>query len=174
MGKVFFTADTHLGHGNIIKHCNRPFAGVDEMDKVLLENINSMVGRDDTLYHLGDFARHSHKKYREEILCKNVLLVPGNHDDLKQLRGLVTILPLIQTIDLSGHKLVMCHYAMRTWDSAFHGSWHIFGHSHNLLPSHRLSFDVGVDCWNFKPLSAAEVIGKMAKLKAELRVLNNA
>ncbi|MBL8880695.1 MAG: hypothetical protein JNG88_16400 [Phycisphaerales bacterium] len=53
---IWFTADTHFGHANIIKHCRRPFASVEEMDETLLRNINARVGRSDTLYHLGDFA----------------------------------------------------------------------------------------------------------------------
>ena len=53
---IWFTADQHFGHANIIKFTNRPFADVDEMDKHLIDRWNSSVASADTVYHLGDFT----------------------------------------------------------------------------------------------------------------------
>ena len=53
---VWFTADTHFGHTNIIKYCNRPFKTPEDMNNVMLTNINITVGENDTYWHLGDFA----------------------------------------------------------------------------------------------------------------------
>ena len=40
---TFFTSDTHFGHANIIRLCNRPFQNVEEMNEVLIENWNKVV-----------------------------------------------------------------------------------------------------------------------------------
>ena len=32
----FFTADTHIGHDNIISHCNRPFENEIEMTSEII------------------------------------------------------------------------------------------------------------------------------------------
>lgn len=53
---TFFTSDTHFGHANIINLCNRPFKDVNHMNNMLVENWNSVVSDDDTVFHLGDFA----------------------------------------------------------------------------------------------------------------------
>jgi len=60
--------------------------------------------------------------------------------------------------------IALCHYAMRVWRNSFHASWHLYGHSHGMLPEipHSLSFDVGVDCWDFYPVSIEEIKAKMA------------
>jgi calcineurin-like phosphoesterase family protein len=59
--------------------------------------------------------------------------------------------------------IALCHYSMRVWRNSFHGSWHLYGHSHGMLPENEsLSFDVGVDCWDFYPVSIEEVKAKMA------------
>ena len=52
--KEFLISDTHIGHRNIIKYDNRPFASLDEHDGKIIELWNSIVGKDDLVYHLGD------------------------------------------------------------------------------------------------------------------------
>ncbi len=49
---IYFTADMHFGHRAIITMQNRPFESVEEMDKVLLQNYNAVVQKDDTVYIL--------------------------------------------------------------------------------------------------------------------------
>ena len=53
---VWFTADFHLGHSNIIRYCERPFASAAEMDEEILVRMNECVKPDDELYFLGDFC----------------------------------------------------------------------------------------------------------------------
>ena len=82
---TWFTSDTHFYHANIIKYCNRPFADVEEMNKALVDNWNSIVGNDDIVWHLGDFALGK-KENVLEILPKlngKINLVMGNHDHHK-------------------------------------------------------------------------------------------
>jgi len=54
--KIWFTADTHLGHENVIRYNPRPFSSTAEMDEALIENWNQVVQPDDAVYHLGDFT----------------------------------------------------------------------------------------------------------------------
>jgi len=54
--RIWFTADQHFGHENIIKFCERPYANVDEMDKDLIARWNDCVQPADVVYHLSDFT----------------------------------------------------------------------------------------------------------------------
>jgi len=71
--------------------------------------------------------------------------------------------------DADAHKgqrfMVLFHYAMRVWNASHYGTWHLYGHTHGDLPDDgtSLSFDIGVDCHNFYPLSYQEVKAIMAK-----------
>ena len=55
-GEIWVTSDTHYGHANIIRFCDRPFASSEEMDEALIANFNERVKPGDTVYHLGDFS----------------------------------------------------------------------------------------------------------------------
>jgi calcineurin-like phosphoesterase family protein len=55
---------------------------------------------------------------------------------------------------------------MQVWYRSNQGSWHLFGHSHGKLKGIGLSFDVGVDCTEFTPLSLEQVMSRFAELKA--------
>ena len=82
---TFFTSDTHFYHDNILKYCNRPFSSVDEMNEKLIKNWNSVVGKNDIVWHLGDFC-FGRKENVSEILSKlngKINLVMGNHDHHK-------------------------------------------------------------------------------------------
>lgn len=82
MNNLFFTSDTHFYHKNIIKYSKRPFADINEMNRTMIENINSKVPQDAILYHFGDFGFGSEEdmmKILEQIHCK-ILFIDGNHD----------------------------------------------------------------------------------------------
>ncbi len=183
---VWFTSDHHFGHSNIIKYCNRPFNSVEEMDTQLIELWNSVVGASDTVYHLGDFTFHGIQHFTDYIAKLNgqIKILPGSHD-LRWIAGFkqncksysghrVVILPPLISLKFPLNNscrpqiIVLCHYAMRVWDRSHHGSWHLYGHSHGKLPGQGLSFDVGVDCNELKPISLEQVAERMAVKKAIL------
>lgn len=90
MSNIFFTADTHYGHTNIAskegsqwKAGWRDFKNVKDMNWNLINQINKIVGPDDTLYHLGDWSFGGIEniwKFRSQIACQNIHLILGNHD----------------------------------------------------------------------------------------------
>lgn len=80
---IFFISDTHFGHANIIRFCNRPFGTIEEMDEALVANWNGKVGGNDTVYFLGDlFFRASIDRVRDILgrLKGRKHLIIGNHD----------------------------------------------------------------------------------------------
>ena len=80
--KIFLIGDLHLGHRNIIKYCNRPFKDVEDMTEQLVKNWNSVVGKNDIVYVVGDFALCSKQKIIEigKQLNGRKRLILGNHD----------------------------------------------------------------------------------------------
>jgi len=79
---IYLIADTHFGHTNIIKYCNRPFTSIDEMNDRLICNWNSIVQPADIVYHLGDFALGPAEQVRSYRHRLNgvIEIVMGNHD----------------------------------------------------------------------------------------------
>jgi calcineurin-like phosphoesterase family protein len=89
MANIWFTADFHLDHSNILRYCNRPFSNVEEMNQGILRQINRWVKTNDILYFPGDFCVGSKARaveFRRQIHCKTIFALPGNHD--KQVRKL--------------------------------------------------------------------------------------
>lgn len=77
----FVIADTHFGHENVIKYCNRPFKDVDDMNYRLIKNWNETVSNNDTVFMLGDFAfgREAVEKIVPRLNGRKIL-IKGNHD----------------------------------------------------------------------------------------------
>jgi calcineurin-like phosphoesterase family protein len=150
---------------------------MDEMNTVLVERWNNVVTDADIVYHLGDFTPGALSQFTKWVsrLNGNLRILPGNMDRL-WLKHFVTsekvqvIAPLVSlefselgTVE-QPQVIVLCHYSMQVWDRSNHGSWHLFGHTHGKLRGIGMSFDVGVDCTDFVPLSLGEVAEKMTHL----------
>lgn len=165
---LWFTSDTHFGHKNVIKYCNRPFQTVEEMDEVLIKNWNSRICPNDVVYHLGDVAFRSVEETNAILKRLNgkKILIRGNHDK-KINSSLFEGVYNYYELKVQDKFIVMCHYAMRVWNKSHHGSYHLYGHSHGTLPQHGLSMDVGVDANEFKPISFEEIKLVMEHRKAE-------
>jgi calcineurin-like phosphoesterase family protein len=173
---TWFTSDLHFGHKNIIKYCNRPWwedkatnptkADVAFMDHELVARWNAVVAPDDVVWNLGYLAFCTSPEHALECLEQlNGVheLLPGNHDELASRLPFGHWNAPVEEINVEGQDIVLCHYAMRTWHHAQRGTWHLFGHSHNLLPPFGKSADVGVDSTQitgkaeYRPFSFAEI-----------------
>lgn len=174
--KKFYIADTHLGHERLLSMQPRPFDTIAEHDEAIVERWNSVVGPEDIVYHLGDFAfalKRDADRVREIFnrLKGRKHLVIGNHDTDK--RG--NLHPALASLDWAsrpehalrtrdgGHDVFMSHYAARTWPCSGYGSFHFYGHSHGKLAGVGRSRDVGVDMpdVDFTPRSFAELTRDM-------------
>ena len=84
----FYISDLHIGHENILRFDNRPFADVNEMNNKLIENWNARVRSDDTVYILGDFIWAKESEWPSIVgsLAGNKVLIRGNHDPKLQRR----------------------------------------------------------------------------------------
>lgn len=166
--RIFFTSDTHFGHKNIIRSCGRPFNCELEMDCDLMEAWNDIVAKDDIVFHLGDFChwRKDPKEYLKDLNGR-IILCKGNHD--RDVSGFEFSDQIIE-VRINGQDVVMCHYPMRSWNKSHYGSWHLYGHTHEKCGPYDLksmSFNVGVDNWDFSPITFLQVQSSM-NFKKEL------
>lgn len=167
MHNTYFVSDTHLGHANVIKYSNRPFKDVEEMNETIISNWNSIVTPEDTVYHLGDVSFTNQEKTEKYLSRLNgtIYHLRGNHDRKLRTTRFEWSRDYFELNieDKDAHRgsklIILCHYPMATWNKSHHGSLHLHGHCHGNLPKdfniYRL--DVGVDCWNYSPVSYAQI-----------------
>lgn len=217
MNNTYFTSDLHLSQRNILKDRSnwgfRDFHDEQEMDVAILEGINSTVGKHDTLYILGDFCFTKDMGHLQSMLnafkCVNVVYILGNHDHLLRRHRY----SLFSNRDIHDYlrinikypeefqdpnrdkwagqqSIILCHYAMRVWDRSHHGSWMLYGHSHDSLDNlhdqdgiryminsfyaNKKTMDVGIDTayrffGEYRPFSFFEIKDIM-DMKEELYI----
>ena len=168
----FYTADQHNWHKRIFELQKRPFTSLQEMTEVMIEKYNKKVSANDNAYFLGDFSFGT-KEQTEYILRRlkgNKHFIWGNHDKVlrenKDLQKYFSWCKQYHTIYENDIPIVLCHFPFRSWDKQRYGSLHLFGHVHTNENSHHPiieipnSYNVGVDAWNFEPVSLQEILKK--------------
>lgn len=167
---IFYSADHHFGKGRIIELVGRPFGGVEEMDDALVKLHNERVERSDDVWFLGDFG-HGDERYLSRVFNRlkgRKHLIVGNHDRKEVLRLNWSSAPKHKAvINDGGRTVVLSHYPERSWDKMYRGSYHLFGHTHGKLPGVGRSTDVGVDAWDYRPVTADEAIGRMMEWNSD-------
>lgn len=176
MKNIFFVSDMHFGHNNIIEYCKRPWASVPEMDEALVYAWNDVVGHNDTVYHIGDWAFHNYQRIGE--LYGNIISVPGNHDHERAAK----ILPYLPNgfteevhylkIDKE-HRFVLCHYPFESWRREYR--YHLHGHTHGTAGIHHNRLDVGIDATKlYRPIHLDDLMQNMITNNLWVQEMNKA
>jgi calcineurin-like phosphoesterase family protein len=183
----WFSSDLHIAHTNVIHLSKRPFKNVEEMEQTIIANFNKLVKPDDVLYLLGDVSlgkKDSWIRFLDSLVCKNVILVVGNHDKWASIPKDM-VLGVFEVVRIRMHRktFLLSHYPYRCsiWRvlrKRLHpstlskkrpkdtGLWLLHGHDHRatqLVDYHPRMFSVGVDANNFKPISIDEIISIIQK-----------
>lgn len=184
---IYFSSDQHYFHSNVIKYCARPFASVEEMNEMMVKYWNDTVSPDDTVYCLGDFSMAFRPvETFTRRLNGTKYLVPGNHDfchsyhkksrnadkraewTQKYVDNGWIVLPEQTTLEIPGVATVnMCHHPYhltdafddkyKNWRPVDDGRWLLCGHVHEKWKVVDKMINVGVDQWDFKPVSVDEI-----------------
>jgi len=180
--ELFAIADTHFGHGRpnqgrtgILKHTDRPWPDVRDMDEGLIANWNEIVPPNGLVWVLGDFAWRNHAHYLQALHGKKIL-VTGSHDRMNE-----ETLRLFKEVHRGGAMLQAgndrpfwcAHCCHRVWERGHYSVPHLFGHSHGRLQTYNLSLDVGVDAgWAYRkyyPIPLDDILAWMALREGEMR-----
>jgi calcineurin-like phosphoesterase family protein len=188
--KVWITSDTHYNHTNICRGVTRwrtaddkipveqtrDFPTLERMNSAIVNNINSLVGQDDVLIHLGDWSFGGFENIEEfynRLICKNIHLILGNHDhhidrNRGDIRKLFLSVSWFEQFEYQGETLECCHYPISSWNGLRKGRIHLHGHCH--LPhakkiSNGRRMDIGMDGNpGFEPYDLKLLINSMKKL----------
>lgn len=150
---IYFGADLHLEHKNILDFCDRSYDSVESMTESLLCDFEETVKPGDIVYLLGDIQFCNHLRHLERMTSikgVDVHLIVGNHDNRKVQKypGWASV-TLYKDIKIDGVKIALSHYPIECWFGREHGTLHFHGHTHNNA-SHSLRYipnrlDVGYD-----------------------------
>lgn len=161
--QIYFSSDLHLGHRGIIDFQNRPFQSVEEMNRTLIHNFNSVIHANDVLYLLGDVTHRIPESEANGLIKKlkgRKILIRGNHDgdyDPTLFEGIYDY----KEFNHEKMKYVLMHYPLMEWNRSRHNSSiHLHGHIHSdgqYNEENRvngiLRYDVGVDANHYYPVS---------------------
>lgn len=163
---IYFTSDTHFGQERTLVLSKRPFVNVEEMDRTIINNWNTIVKDDDIVFHLGDFGNYETVKQ----LNGTIFLILGNYERKDIEEGKITLDYLEHIgIQVIPDNEQITHYIPETEEKICMQLQHepskcdknvfnLFGHIHGRQMIKKFGLDVGVDCHHFKPISIEDVL----------------
>ena len=172
---IFFTSDTHFWHNKICEYMNRPFKNVMKMNDAFVNNWNNVVGKDDIVFHLGDFSFGEIDQIREirNKLNGKIYLILGNHDRERYMKykeeydNMFVRCSREMFVTIGQQKIYMNHYPFLCYSGCrkMKPVWQLFGHVHSncykedtgdisrLASCFSTQYDVGVDLNNYTPIT---------------------
>ena len=167
---VYFIADPHFGHENIIEMSGRPYYNIQEMNFDMIQKWNRKIKNNDTVYVLGDmFFRCDNPEYILSQLNGQKHLIVGNHDGSWMTKTdvnkyFVSVNSLLET-SIGSVGATLCHYPLVTWKHQ-KKTYMIHGHIHNdtdseywpLLCSNSRILNAGVEINGYEPVTLEDLI----------------
>ena len=190
--KIWFVSDTHFSHTNICKATSkwadtskcRDFDSLEQMNSYIINNINSVVGQNDILFHLGDWSFGGFDNIlesRKRIICQNIHIITGNHDhhienNRDDVQSLFSSVNKYLELSVDGIQYILMHFPISSWNNLGRGSIHLHGHVH-LGPLDKIGvgrcMDVGVEGNMYKPYSLEEINSILLKRPIDSSMLND-
>jgi len=156
---------------------HRPFESVEEMDAELVRRYNAVVKPEDVVYWLGDVSFHPTDKSAELIgsLHGHKILCLGNHDRSAAAMSRMGFSMVVReaVTHICGRTVRMSHFPPKEYyDPRYKhaaerhkdlrplmhkGEWLLHGHTHGTERIRGRYVHVGVDAWDFTPVSVPEI-----------------
>ena len=174
---IWVTGDEHYNHANVLAYCDRPFKDTREMNQAMLDRMRAVVGAQDIVYHVGDFAFYGGTYDRMESGATDMrmliaampgrhVFIMGNHD-----RGYSKDPRIKQVIlDMYGMEFRLLHHPE---EAPKDGRINLTGHVHGAWLTHvnakgARCYNVGVDMHNFAPVQLGTIAKYYRKLNKSL------
>lgn len=175
----WFISDFHIDDERMLSRRHN-FKSLEEMEIVLINNFNSLVKDEDTVWLLGDIVATKEDAMRVIAKLngkKNYII--GNHDrkwvydkDVKTLFNSIQEMSIIEIDDI---PITLCHYPMYEWYKSKYGGVLIHGHMHDEKISDEFylthcAVDVSVEKTNYFPISWEDIKFKVVKEGKQLYI----
>ena len=169
---IFFTSDTHFSSDRVIRLHLVPFENVEQMNYELVKRWNSVVAKDDIVYHLGDFGEYKYIKK----LNGNIILILGNYEiaDMKKQKltfeqfkdylkslGFYDVVKKSSTIKVDDYQVFLTHKPIDCKKDMIN----LYGHVHTLKPVTKSGFNVATTYFDFYPVSLKQMKNKTTFIK---------
>ena len=177
---IYFTSDLHFGHNKPFLYEPRGFASIEEHDRVIIDNWNSIVKPEDEVYVLGDMMLVDNEHGMECVgaLHGRIKVIFGNHDTSTR-RSLYLAAPTIEVmgfahqIKYGKYHFYLSHYPTSVGnydDEIIHNKFYcLCGHTHTQdkfkdFASFK-SYHVELDAHNNYPVSIETIIQDIKSYK---------
>lgn len=172
--KIYFTADCHFDHKAIIRYSHRPFRNISQMNEIIVKRWNNKVSKEDLVYHVGDFVFKGglNCKRFEQKLHGIIVHIKGNHD---KNNGVKTYIKSC-IMEFGKMKIYVAHHPPYERETTplekkmvDECDFVICGHVHkkwkHKIIRNKYVINVGVDVWDFEPITLLTILKYIAKLK---------
>lgn len=184
MARRYWSGDFHLGHGNLIDYCKRPYKNSQHQTERIVGSCNMRIHDDDTVVHVGDFINYGNAKgvpgerikplVYLKMLKGNWVMVEGNHDGNNRLKTVARYL----FSRVAHFNVFVTHYPTssnripETLKKALPSlvDFVVCAHVHDKWrewfdPELKLwNINVGIDVWKYMPISDDELAGHYVSL----------
>lgn len=183
--KIFFTSDIHFCHDREFLYKPRGFDSISEMNDAIVERWNNVVGKEDTVYILGDLMLCNNEMGVELLCGLNGMkrIIRGNHDTDNRVE-LYRSLPNVLSVEdaayfkWNGYKFFLTHFPCLTGSlehsDAKHTLINLFGHTHSKLLFYEdrpYMYNVAMDAHNSTPVCISEIVSDIEKNVEECKAM---
>jgi calcineurin-like phosphoesterase family protein len=158
MQETYLISDTHFDHKNIIAYGERPFATVEEMNSILIENWNKIIKPEYLVIHAGDFALSRKDRVKEILngLNGHKLLILGNHDNTS-----INYWKDVGFDEVSKYPICFRQFYWISHEPMFineHMPYiNIHGHTHQNSYENKQYFNISVEAIGYKPINFKDI-----------------